>query len=178
MDRQRRIMVAINVLGGIAVIGSYIWGFGTRADAADVLWGGVPAGLQPVYTANMLLAALGYFCFGTFLLLRTDASTARVAGRWGLGLFNLLFLVILVPSALWMPLSLAMAMHPSVGLWVAIVADLALVGLGALGLLAALLALQPRRPTWHWVLAVIGAIPFCVQTALLDAIIWTAYYPL
>jgi hypothetical protein len=54
---------------------------------------------------------------------------------------------------------------------------LALVGLGSLGLLLALLSLRPRQPVAaHW-LAVAGAVAFCIHTAVLDLLVWTAYFP-
>lgn len=170
-------MLGINVVGGLAVLGSYAQGLLSHGDAGVALWGGVPDGLRPVYTANMLLAALGYFAFSYRLLFRTDPDEARV-GRWrGLGLFNVLYVAILLPSALWMPLTFAMAEQASNLIWAAIRVVLSVVGLGSVGLLAGLLGLWPRQPRWlHW-LAVVGAVFFCLQTAVLDALIWPAYFP-
>jgi VanZ family protein len=89
----------------------------------------------------------------------------------------LLYTVILVPSALWMPLTFAMMQQPSSGLWLAIRLTLAFVGTGSLGLWVALLTLRPRQPAWAYGLAVIGCMVFCVQTALLDAWVWPAFFP-
>jgi hypothetical protein len=66
---------------------------------------------------------------------------------------------------------------PGPGLWIAIRLVLAVVGLGSLGLLAALLAVRPREPAWAHVLAVAGCAAFAVQTALLDALVWPAFFP-
>jgi hypothetical protein len=43
--------------------------------------------------------------------------------------------------------------------------------------LVALLTLRPRQPVWAYGLAVIGCMAFCVQTALLDAWVWPAFFP-
>ena len=170
-------MAVLNVVGGIAVIGSYAHGFATHPDAGGALWGGVPPALRPIYTLSMLLAAAGYFLFTSFLLFRVDPDRARVGGRFGYGWFNLLYALMLFPSALWMPLTFAMLAAPSPALWAAIRLVLALVGLGSLGLLAALVGITPRQPRVAHRLAVVGAIFFSVQTALLDALVWPAFFP-
>ena len=83
----------------------------------------------------------------------------------------------LIPSALWMPLTFAMLDAPSPSLWLAIRAVLALVGLGSLGLVVAVATAQPLRAPIGRAVAVAGAIAFSFQTAVLDAIVWPAYFP-
>jgi hypothetical protein len=70
-----------------------------------------------------------------------------------------------------------MLTQPSDVLWLAIRLALALVGLGSLGLVGALLTLRPQPSTWLYWLAVGGSLVFTVQTALIDALIWPAYFP-
>jgi hypothetical protein len=101
----------------------------------------------------------------------------KVAGRFGYRIFPLIYALILVPSALWMPLTFAMIQEPSAGLWFAIRLTLASVGLGSLMLLTALLSLQPRSPKLAHRLAVAGSLAFTFQTAVLDALVWPAYFP-
>ncbi len=169
-------MLWINVLGGVAVLGSYVWGIATHPDPGAV-WGGVPESLKPLYTVSMLTAAVGYFFFSGFLLFGVDAERARFAGRQRFGLVNALYLLILVPSALWMPLTFAMLATPSPALWAAIRVVLALVGLGSVGLLIVVATVRPRTPVVAHVLAVVGLVAFVVQTAVLDALVWPAYFP-
>jgi hypothetical protein len=177
MNRDRRAMAWINILGGIAVLGSYAHGIWTHPGTAGEVWGGVPEWLKPFYTVSMLTAAAGYFAFTYFLFFRVEPDEARVADRFSLRLFNALYVLILLPSALWMPLTFAMLADPHEGLWMMIRLVLFLVGIGSLALVAALLALQPRQPRAAYLLAVAGSIAFSVQTALLDALIWPAYFP-
>jgi hypothetical protein len=176
MQAQKRTMIWINLVGGLAVLGSYAHGFLTHPGSGSALWGGVPQAAQPLYTVNMFLAAAGYLAFTAFLLFAVDAQQARVAGRFGYGLFCALHVGILLPSALWMPLTYRMLDRPSQGLWWAIRLVLALVGASSLGLLGALLALRPRRPGWAHALAVLGCVDFCLQTVVLDALIWPAVF--
>ncbi len=175
MHTKKIWLLIINIVGGIAVLGSYVVGFSSRPGAADVLWGGVPEGIRPLYTANMLLAAAGYFAFSLYLL-RLNPDATRVAGRYGYGIYNILYAAILVPSALWMPLSLA-AVEQSSTAWLWLVRiDLAAVALASLGLLVSLVKVDPRPFTWHHRMAVVGALFFCLQTVILDAIIWVSYF--
>ena len=176
MNRDKWLMLLINLLGGAAVLGSYVWGFRTYPGASDALWGGVPENIRPYITANMLLAAAGYFAFIYFTLLRLDPIHSRVFGRFGFGLFNLLYAAILLPSALWMPVSiLAIEQGSQLFVWLARLV-LAVVGLASLGLLFALLKVRSAQPRRAQRLAVIGSIPFCIQTVIFDAFLWGALF--
>jgi hypothetical protein len=148
----------------------------TYPDSVGDVWGGVPESLRPVYTVSMLTAAAGYFAFTGFLFFGPDPERVRIAGRYRFPLLSALYALILVPSALWMPLTFAMLESPGAGLWAAIRGVLALVGVGSVGLLAALLRLEPREPRWAWGLAVLGLAAFCFQTAVLDALVWPAFF--
>jgi hypothetical protein len=143
-------LLTINLLGGGAVLGSYAYG--------------------------MFLAAAGYFAFIHFILFRLQPASARLGDRFGFGAFNILFAAILIPSALWMPLTYAAAEASNMVLLWVVRLVLAAVGLASLGLLAALLNTQPRRPLWAYRLAVIGCAAFCLQTAVLDMVVWSAYF--
>ena len=109
---------------------------------------------------------------------RVRAEVPRaIADRFGYGSFKWIYALILLPSALWMPLTFGMIENPSSGLWLSIRLTLAAVGIGSLMLVAALLQLQPRSPNGAYRLAVVGSIAFTFQTAVLDALVWPAYFP-
>ena len=167
----------IVLLGGVAVLGSYAYSLSIDPATRAGLWGGVPQSLLPGYTASMALAATGFFAYTYFLLVHVDPDKARIAGRLRYSLFHGLYALILVPSALWLPLTSAMVQHPSSILWLVIRLILALVGLGSVALLWALLNLRSRQPAAAYWLAVAGAVAFCIQTAVLDLFVWTAFFP-
>ncbi len=176
MDIQQIVLVIINVIGGIAVIGSYVLGLRGQSGGADVLWGGVPASIRPVYGVSMILSALGYFAFLYFVLFRLTPDEVRIGGRFGFSLFFAIFLVMLIPSAFWMPLTNVYVSNPSTGLWIAVRTVLLLVGLASIGLLWALLSLQPKNHGVAYWLAMAGSGYFAFHTAILDAIIWAALF--
>lgn len=182
VQRRQKLLAGLVLLGGTAVLGSYAWGLaaasaGPAGHLAGALWGELPPALLPAYQANMVLATAGFFAYSYFLLLAVDAEAVRIGARFRFGLFFVLYAGILIPSSLWMPLALAMVRQPGDLLWWAIRAVLAVVGLSSLGLTAALLALEPRRPRGAYWLAVAGSVPFALQTMVLDALLWPAFFP-
>lgn len=176
MMKDQKILLGINVLGGTAVIGSYAWGLLEHPGTGNLLWGTVPAGAIPFYVVSMLLGAIGYLMFTAYLLFLLDPAKVKINIRAGFGGFHTLYLLILIPSALWMPLTYAMLAAPSNLLWFGIRFVLMLVGLGGLGMLSALLSIQPRSRLL--LAAFIGCIFFCIQTVLIDAFIWPNFFVL
>ncbi len=177
MDARRRWLAIINVAGGIAVLGSYVLAFALEPAIRSGLWGGVPEAWRGVYTVNMFAAAAGYFPFTFMWVFRTDPDDPRQTGRIGYGGVTGLYLAILVPSALWLPMTAQLLGGFSVPLWWATLAVLYSVGLAAtLNLWVCALRARREGGALAWAAAV-GAVPFFVQTAVLDAIVWPAYFP-
>jgi hypothetical protein len=176
MTTQHIILLVINIIGGAAVIGSYFFGIRAQSGGANILWGGVPPGVRPVYVVSMLLSALGYFAFIYYLLFRLDPTEVSLAGNLGYGVFYIIFLAMLLPSALWMPLTNVYVANPGTGTWLAVRGVLALVGLASIGLVWALLSLSAKSGAAYW-LAVAGSGYFAFHTSVLDAIIWAEMFP-
>ena len=170
--------ILINLLGGLAVLGSYIHGFQAHPETVGQTWGGVPEGLRPVYTVNMFLAAIGYFFFTPYLFVRITSGQSRIAGKYGMGLMNLFYGGVMLFSALWMPMTFRMIENPNSLLWIGICAVLGLVGISSLGILVSVIKLKPRTDGFLFYASMVGCVFFCIQTVLLDAIIWTWLYPL
>lgn len=176
MTAQHIILLVINVIGGAAVIGSYIYGIKAQPGGADVLWGGVPAGIRPVYAVSMILSALGYFAFMYYIFFKLTPSGVSIAGTFDFSLFYYIFLAILIPSALWMPLTNVYVGNPTTFNWVTVRTVLAIVGLASIALVWALLSLQDKVPGVFYWLAVVGSGYFAFHTAILDAIVWAALF--
>ncbi len=176
MHTQQYILLGIMVVGGAAVIGSYIHGFATHPGSADALWGGVTGGLRTVNFVTMILAVIGFFAFSYWLFFSIDPDGLLIANRFGFWLFHIIILFILIPSAFWMPLTHAYVAQPSTALWIGIRIVLALAGIASLALLWAILSVSSREANLAYWFAVGGAAVFSVQTAIQDMIIWPALY--
>ena len=131
MHTQTLMLIALNVVGGTAVLASYWFGLGSGSPSGDALWGGVPASVRPYYTVNMFLAAAGYFLFTHYIVFRLQPEQIGIAGGFDYRLFLVLYALVLIPSAIWLPLTHQMIAHPSAGLWALVRVDLALVGIGS-----------------------------------------------
>jgi hypothetical protein len=172
---KKKAWLAINVVGGIAVLGSYVHGLTTHPETRGQLWGSMPPELQAVYSVTMWLAAVGYFFFSYYFLVRTDAEEVRF-GTFGFGLINALYALIMVTSALWLPLTFAYLEAPSDALWLAVRVDLFGVAVGSVGLMVALFVMRPRAEGGGGVLAMLGLLPFLLQTAFLDPLVWPQFF--
>jgi hypothetical protein len=176
LTTQQVILLVINIVGGIAVIGSYIYGLNAQSGGANVLWGGVPSGIRPVYTVSMILSALGYFAFIYFILFRLNPADVTIAGRFSFSLFYVIFILMLLPSALWMPLTNLYVSHSGLSLWLAVRAVLFIVGLASITLAWGLFTLNIREPALPYWLAFGGSAYFAFHTFILDAIVWAALF--
>ena len=170
MPVQKIILLSINFIGGIAVIGSYIWGLKMGSGGANALWGGTPAGIKPVYTISMLLSALGYFAFIYFILLKLDPAS------FNFNIFYIIFLGILGASAFWMPLTSLFLANPGTLLWFAIRIVLAIVGISSCALAWVLISLHTKEIGSAYWLAVAGSTYFAFHTAVLDMILWPIFF--
>lgn len=175
MHPKKKAWLAINVLGGVAVLGSYVHGLLTHPETRNALWGTIPEELKAVYGVTMWLAAGGYFFFSYYFLVRTNAEQVRF-GPFGYGLLNVLYALIMVASALWMPLTFAYFDNPTPTAWLLVRADLLLVAVGSVGLMTALFTMKPRADGPAGVLAMLGLLLFLLQTAFLDPLVWPEFF--
>jgi hypothetical protein len=177
MNTQQIALGLINIVGGILVLGSYAHGLITHPANRDAIWGGVPEAIKPLYTANMLFAAVGYLAFTYFVMFSLNRDSTQLAHLSGFKVFYIIYAFILFTSALWMPLTYAALGNPGSGLYLwAVRVTLVIVGLASLALLGVLLSLHSSEASPVYWLAVAGSVFFCIQTAVLDAVLWTAYF--
>jgi len=157
---MRKTLWLINIIGGIGVLGSYAWGIGTQADPAR-LWGQISESVQGPYSACMPFAALGYLVLLAYTHVRPHPRMVTA------------MTVMLVFSTIWMPLCFAVLDHG----W----------PVGSVQIVLAATAAASLTMLWHVITdpvrdrlriaACVGAAAFCLQTVLLDAIIWPRFFP-
>jgi hypothetical protein len=176
-DWTRGSFVAVQLLGGTAVLGSYADGLIRHPNPA-VLWGTIPAEAIGPYTACMPLAALGYLTACWFLLRGIHPSRVMLGGL-GYGAFVGAFAVLTLASALWMPLSLAAVDAQAGWLWTWIQVDLAATALSSLFILAGLWSVRTASGgSWSWRCAMVGWLFLCWQTVVLDCLVWPRFFQL
>lgn len=153
----------VHIVGGVAVLGSYAWG--AMQPAASGLWGRLPEAAIAPYTAMMPLAAIGYL----LTMARSLQRSAHGEPSWAPT-----FAMILAASTAWLPLCILDLASPTRAGWWAIELDLITTAAGALVIAKALWTEDAttrlaKAARWGW-------IAFCIQTVVLDALIWPQFF--
>jgi len=165
------------LLGGFAVIVSYVAGMVSHPNTEQLIFGRITPSLKSIYLVSMPLAVVGYLLFLYFILFQLDAGTVQIWGSDGFLVLDIIFAVILVFSAFWMPLTYKLIETQWRGWWFYIRMVLFFVALGSLALLCAFLMISQKEPAWSYWLAISGAVVFFIQTGIIDAFVWTAKFP-
>lgn len=176
MNSKLRSLLILIAVGGTAVLGSYVPAFSNNPELVAALWGGVPESLRVFYTPNMLLAAASFFPATYALAFATPLDEFESYTGFSFRTLLIAYAAILIPSALWLPLTAAYIEAPSTALWWGVRFDLLLVGLGASAIWWMLINRARRGPRWIWMATGLFTF-FWIQTAVLDATIWPAYFP-
>ncbi len=169
---SRLVFWVLNVVGGSAVLGSYVWGFVRHRTEMPAMWGGVPNSWRPIYVVSMFAAAFGYLAMVAYVH-RAGSSFAPSTWRS----INLALLLVLVASTLWLPLTLRYVNVPTSWSWMAIRLVLWTVALGSLWLLVTI-AKSAETSRGLQLAATIGLLLFAFHTTVLDAAVWPAKFPL
>ncbi len=170
MLTPKTILLIINIIGGIAVVGSYIWVLTKSGKGATAFWGGTPKNVISIYTLSMILSALSYFAFIFFTLFKLDLSAVNLAVLYSA------FVGILAISAFWMPLTNMYLAHASTLLWICVRLVLVFVGLASILLAGFLISLHSQQSGAAYWAALAGACYFAFHTAVLDAIFWPVLF--
>jgi len=161
----------LNIVGGIAVLGSYLLGFVNHRSEMAGMWGGVESSWRPIYGISMLAAAFGYLAMVSYVQ-RNGSQFSK--GTWIAIYVSLL--MILLPSALWMSTTLLYIANPSATGWLMVKLVLLMVAAGGLALLATIWR-SSTAVSGGSLWAVVGLLLFAFHTTVLDGIIWTAKFP-
>ena len=168
--------IVLNVVGGVAVLGSYALCIVGWPEESPLLWGAIPPSIIPVYTANMFVAAFGFFLFSWRVLRWCDVDSSQFVGGRTFKFLIACYAAMLIGSALWMPLSLYAVVNNLGWLTPFIVVDLGIVAVGSLGILVCMITMTPQGSRASRVASIVGACLFCSQTVLLDFCIWPWFF--
>ena len=175
MDKTKVLFFLINLVGGVAVLGGYVYGLSTHPGEGKLLWGDVPEAVRPIYTACMFPAAAGYLVSFAYLM-RSNWSELRIKNKSATQRILVIHILFLTTAALWMPVSWQALDNAQPSLFWPIQIILLITGLGSLAI--AWLYRQfdnPPHPTWarrcFW------AVHLLVwQCLVLDALVWPRFF--
>ena len=170
-------MLLINVIGGVCILGGYVQGLMSHPHNRHLLWGGVPEAYRGVYTFMMFPAAIGYLCALWVLWRHLMPGEVQILGTDSINYFNVCFVFFLVSAAAWMPLTLAYLDHGSASLLPWVFGVLAVTAVFSLGLLWGVSQLGTHLTLIQYRMAWVGLCALCIQTVMLDALVWIRLFP-
>ena len=169
--KQKRILIIINLIFGSLVLLSYFNGLSKFPDLSSKLWGGVPLKLQPIIICSMFTSALGYLLFTYNFLVNIDANKVFF-NYFNYSHLNIIYLLLLIPSMLWINLTFKYMNSGSIIDWVIVILMLFSVAISSILLL--LFTINAKKQNSF--LYVLGATFFTFHTVFFDAILWTIFF--
>lgn len=146
---------------GICVVFSYQQGIKRREDI-EVLWGGLSKKLRKIYTISILVSTVAFFVSFIYILL--------LIGDGSYPFFFIIYTVMLIASAFWMPLVNRFVKTKSDIDWYLMRTSLIFTGLSSFFLFFFLLNIQ--ESTIFYYIALASSIILTLHTGILDAIVW------
>jgi hypothetical protein len=165
---QKTFLLLIIPVGAVVIL-TYVLGLGGNADA---MWGGVPERFRGAYTISMILSAISYFVFSSYIFFNILSGDIALPFSLNTKIVNIAYLVLLISSSLWIPLVNAMLSNPSDLIWFGIRSVLILVALATLLLLVLIIKLPVENKSTYYILTIVSLSIFLFHTGILDAIIW------
>lgn len=154
---------------GIPVILSYVLGL-RKPEEQNLLWGGVPTKYRKAYTISMIVSAISYFVFTTYVII----LLGQFNGNGSYPFFYILYIIMLAASALWVPLVKRVANKNTLLNWYLVRFVLALNGFAAFMLFFFLANLSTPSIFYYISIVLLGI--YTLHTAILDAIIWPYFW--
>ena len=163
----------VNLVGGSAVLGSYIIGLANFPEYRNDLWGGIHGIWRNVSVASMLLAGAAYLTFCYFIVFREDAQIYGAQLILGAHTASLLTGLFLLSATLWMP-SAILYIHTgntawwilTVGaLWVTAMALLSLTGIFAFSTASPV-------PVFDRIICTVSLSIITLHCLVIDSIVW------
>ena len=176
LTMQKYLFIIINIILGSFLLFTYYRGVTNNPDIAPKLWGGVPPYLTSYIVGFMFIGAIGYFFFTYYLTFKINHETVLFFNRYNFSYIIILYLLILIPSCVWIDLSLLYIKSGNPLIWKLIVIVLYTVGLSSIMLLIALLNINPNNGSILYKLAIYGCACFSFHTMFLDGLLWTIFF--
>lgn len=173
MANSKLVFILIVVVLGSAVLASYVYAIKSYGGNVADFWGNFPKKFLSPYYVSMLLSAVSFFFFTSYILLNYNALTQKQFVHYGL---PILYFLMLFGSAIWMPSVKLYLSDATSTLWITIRSILLIVGFSSLTITIMLLITRPATISAHFIMAVIASAYFCFHTLILDGFVWPHYF--
>ena len=173
---QKITLVLINLIFGSMVLYSYYAGVTKEPDLSVKLWGGVPSILQPFIVSCMFISAIGYFFFTYNFLVNVNPDNAMFLNKFNYWYLHILYLLVLIPSMLWIDLTYKYMKSGSTFDWYVVVAVLFCVAIASIILFLFIVDTKIEDKNFIYLASVFGGSFFVFHTLFLDGLIWTVFF--
>ena len=173
---QKIILLLINIIFGSLVLFSYYNGVTKNPDLSLKLWGGVPEILRPYIVGSMFIAAFGYFFFTYNFIVNVDLQSTKFFGKFSTLYLYAIYLLILIPSSLWIDLTFKYMESGLTIDWLYVVSILYCVGISSVFLFLFIIDSGDASKQFIYLASFIGGCFFVFHTLFLDGILWTSFF--
>ena len=175
---QTNIFVLINVVGGIAVLGSYVLCLMMFPEQREALWGGVVGTTRNIVVISMLFSAAGYLAFLYISVFNVSTDLFSEKSLMNGNLILILALTFLLSSTAWMPTSVAFLETSNNLYWNLSVASLWVAAISLIGLFIAVFITDfSGASNLPKIISVAGLGMITFHCLVFDAIMWVSNFP-
>ena len=168
----------LNVIGGIFVLGGYIFALVNHPETRNELWGGVPENLRTPITAFMFVSAFGY-CFAMYYLIFDEGLNLNFFwGNFDFKIIMVLVTVFLVTAASWIHTTFNYLENGLKSSWNFIQLELWLTGISVFLITIALATATGVKNSGLHICSIIGLSAITFHCLILDAFLWLNKFPI
>ena len=167
----------VNIIGGIAVLGGYIFALLSHPETRSDLWGGVPIQWRVWIVSSMFLAAFGYCYAMYYMVINEGLSLHFFWGKVDAAKMIILLILFLSSSSLWIYTTFSYIDSPTYLKWAFVQAELWITAISILlitiGLVTASGVEQPLKHN----ISILGLSLISFHCLVLDAMLWINRFP-
>ena len=171
-----QLFAAINIIGGVAVLSSYVGGILLYPEQREGLWGGIENRHRSYFVLSMLIAALGYLTFLYVAIFRSTDVLFQSNLPLGPYTLSILCITFLSSATFWMPATILYLHLKQDWIWFVIVIALWITAISLIGMTGAVLS-TTRDVFPYKILMSAGLVCTAIHCAIFDAAIWVAKFP-
>ena len=166
----------INIIGGTLVLGSYVACICFYPEYRESFWGGIQGNTRKLFIFSMIPATIGYLLFFYCAIFRPESGIFEYRGLLGHNNINVLCLMFLLASSMWMP---ALVMYFKTDLifwWVIVVVVLWITALSLISILFFVIS-SDTPLSFYKNVSICGLSYIIFHCFILDAVIWVVKLP-
>lgn len=170
-------LIILNVIGGIFVLGGYIFALINNPSTRSELWGGIPENFRPWIVSSMFLSAFGYCYAMKYLLIDGGIPFKFFFDRYETSFILIVQFIFLASAALWIHTTFSYINSPTSFKWILINLELWFTGVSILCLALGIIFINNRPNEISYIVSALGLLVISFHCIFLDAFLWVNKFP-